>query len=122
MLMNAWYDGIEITDEMKTAGNSFESYITNCFLRVKDLKVHPSITSPGPGDARAVQALESAQKKIDEALRNSFDTALGLRAIQDLVSEWNNSTRRGIRRGILHSRAMDNPHVSYFWAGRLSRP
>jgi cysteinyl-tRNA synthetase len=62
ILMNGWHDGIEITDEMKTAGNSIESYITNFFLRVKDLKVHPNTTSPGPGDARAVQALELAKE------------------------------------------------------------
>jgi cysteinyl-tRNA synthetase len=92
MFMNGWNHGIEITDDMKIARNSFESYVTNFFLRVKDLEIHPNTISTSPNDAEVSEAFQSAQKKMDEKLCNSFDTALVLRAIQDLVSEWNNGT------------------------------
>jgi cysteinyl-tRNA synthetase len=88
-LIGGWRDGIEITPEMRKAGASFESYVTNLFLRLKDLDINPSTTSAGTDDAKVKTALESAKSKVHEALADSFDTPAAIRAIRQLIEEWN---------------------------------
>ncbi|KAJ4346405.1 cysteinyl-tRNA synthetase [Didymosphaeria variabile] len=95
-LLGGWHDGIEITDDMKKAGSSFESYVTNFFLRIKDLKIHPNTTSTGTEDAKIKAALESAKSKVHEALADSFDTPAAIRAIRGLIEDWNTADKAGL--------------------------
>lgn len=89
LLMNGWHDGIEITDDMRKAGANLESYISNFFLRVKDLQVHPNTTSSGTENAKLEERLEKAKAEVHTALSDSFDTPAALRAIKGLIEDWN---------------------------------
>ncbi|KAL1593763.1 cysteinyl-tRNA synthetase [Paraconiothyrium brasiliense] len=95
-LLGGWHDGIEITDDMKKAGASFESYVTNFFLRIKDLEIHPNTTSTGTEDAKIKAALDSAKSKVHEALADSFDTPAAIRAIRGLIEDWNTADKAGL--------------------------
>lgn len=95
LLMNSWHDGIEITDDMRKAGAGLESYISNFFMRVKDLDIHPSTTN-GTADAKFKETLEKAKKEVDAALSDSFDTAAAMRAIKRLIEDWNTTDRSAL--------------------------
>lgn len=95
-LLGGWHDGIEITDDMRKAGASFESYVTNFFLRIKDLEIHPNANSTGAEDSRIKAALETAQSRVHEALADSFDTPSAIRALRTLIEEWNTADKAGL--------------------------
>ncbi|KAF2448527.1 hypothetical protein P171DRAFT_353727 [Karstenula rhodostoma CBS 690.94] len=95
-LLGGWHDGIEITEDMKKAGASFESYLTNFFLRIKDLEIHPNTNSTGTEDAKVTAALELAKSKVHDALADSFDTPAALRAIRSLIETWNTTDKAGL--------------------------
>lgn len=94
-LLGGWHDGIEITDDMRKAGASFESYVTNFFYKIRDLEIHPT-TSTGAEDAKLVEALESAKRKLHEALADSFDTPAAVRNVRDLITEYNSTDKAGL--------------------------
>lgn len=89
ILMNGWHDGIEITDDMRKAGAGLESYISNFFIRVNDLKLHPKTASTGTEDAKIQEKLERTKTEVHAALSDSFDTPAALRAIKRLIEDWN---------------------------------
>jgi cysteinyl-tRNA synthetase len=62
-LLGGWHDGIEITEDMKKNGAGWQSYVTNLFLKAKDLEVHPTITS-GSEDAKVQEALKVCEEKV----------------------------------------------------------
>ncbi|KAL5392556.1 hypothetical protein PMIN03_010024 [Paraphaeosphaeria minitans] len=88
-LMGGWHTGIQIEDDMKRAAAGFESYITNFFLRINDLEMHPNTKSTGSEDAQVLEALATAKSKVHDALADSFDTPTALRAIRSLIETWN---------------------------------
>lgn len=81
---------------MKKAAISLESYLTNFFLRIKDLKIHPNSNSTGTEDAKVTEALASAESKVHQALADSFDTASALRALRSLIETWNTADKAGL--------------------------
>lgn len=92
-LLGGWRDGIEITNDMRKAGASFESYVTNFFYKIRDLEIHPSRTTEGSEDTKVKEALESASLRLHEALADSFDTPAAIRAIKDLITEFNSADK-----------------------------
>ena len=95
-LLGGWHDGIEITDDMRKAGASWESYVTNFFYKVRDLEVHPNIASTGAEDEKIQKAFEAAKEKVHAGLADSFDTPTAMRAISALITEYNSTDKTGL--------------------------
>jgi cysteinyl-tRNA synthetase len=92
-LLGGWHDGIEITDDMRRAGLSWESYVTNFFYKVRDLEVNPSSGTIGSEDDKVTKSFEAAKSKLHNALADSFDTPTAMRAISNLITEYNSADR-----------------------------
>ncbi|KAF1962571.1 hypothetical protein CC80DRAFT_487996 [Byssothecium circinans] len=88
-LLGGWHDGIEITDDMRKAASSWESYVSNFFYKIRDLEVHPNTASSGSGDAQIQTLFDSAKEKLHNALADSFDTPTAMRVISGLITEYN---------------------------------
>ncbi|KAH7067924.1 tRNA synthetases class I (C) catalytic domain-containing protein [Paraphoma chrysanthemicola] len=95
-LLGGWHDGIEITDDMRKGGSSWESYVTNFFYKVRDLEVHPNISSTGTEDEKVQKAFETAKEKVHNALADSFDTPSAMRAISGLITDYNSADKAGL--------------------------
>ncbi|KAF2204423.1 cysteinyl-tRNA synthetase [Delitschia confertaspora ATCC 74209] len=100
-LLGGWHDGVEITDELRKAGSSFEKTITNFFYKVRDLEAHPNTTSTGTEDAKLRAEFESAQTTVHNALADSFDTPTALRAISKLITEYNSADKVGLSNDLI---------------------
>tara|TARA_R110002003_G_scaffold219_6_gene16504 strand:+ start:14571 stop:15716 length:1146 start_codon:yes stop_codon:yes gene_type:complete len=99
-LLGGWHDGIEITDDMRKAGSSWESYVTNFFYKVRDLEVHPNISSSGAEDEKVRKSFEAAKEKVHNALADSFDTPTAMRAISGLITDYNSADKVGLSDGV----------------------
>jgi cysteinyl-tRNA synthetase len=99
-LLGGWHDGIEITDDMRKGGSSWESYVTNFFYKVRDLEVHPNISSTGVEDDKIQNAFEAAKEKVHNALADSFDTPTAMRAISGLITDFNSAGKTGLTDGV----------------------
>jgi cysteinyl-tRNA synthetase len=95
-LLGGWHDGIEITDDMRKGGASWESYVTNFFYKVRDLEVHPNISSTAAEDEKVLKAFEAAKEKVHNALADSFDTPTAMRAISSLITDYNSAGKTGL--------------------------
>jgi cysteinyl-tRNA synthetase len=99
-LLGGWHDGIEITDDMRKGGASWESYVTNFFYKVRDLEVHPNISSNGAEDEKVQKLFEAAKEKVHNALADSFDTPTAMRAISGLITDYNSAGKTGLSDGV----------------------
>ncbi|RZM21437.1 MAG: DUF4138 domain-containing protein [Pedobacter sp.] len=99
-LLGGWHDGIEITDDMRKGGSSWESYVTNFFYKVRDLEVHPNISSTGAEDEKVRKSFEATKKKVHNALADSFDTPSAMRAISGLITDYNSADKPGLSDGV----------------------
>ncbi|TPX18199.1 uncharacterized protein E0L32_002708 [Thyridium curvatum] len=90
-LMGAWQEGIEITEELLKTTASWEDKLNNFFLKSIDVARHPTKPegSTEAGDKQLLGALDKAKADLDAALCDSFNTPAAMRAISDLVSEFN---------------------------------
>ncbi|KAF2841271.1 cysteinyl-tRNA synthetase [Patellaria atrata CBS 101060] len=89
-LFKSWKDGIEITDDLVKEGIGWEYKVNNFFLKAKDLERNPSYNTPSvEHDSALAKALSEAQHKVDEALRDSFNTRDVMRAISNIITEYN---------------------------------
>ncbi|KAK4147323.1 tRNA synthetases class I (C) catalytic domain-containing protein [Dichotomopilus funicola] len=96
-LMGRWNDGVEISPDMRKQADSWESTVDNFFTNVKAKLSEAGSTTEGVKDLSLeegagkslVTELEQAQKDLDSALRNSFDTAGAMQVILRLVKEAN---------------------------------
>ncbi|KAH7413965.1 tRNA synthetases class I (C) catalytic domain-containing protein [Phaeosphaeria sp. MPI-PUGE-AT-0046c] len=95
-LLGGWHDGIEITDDMRKGGASWESYVTNFFYKIRDLEVHPNLTSTGAEDEKVRKVFEIAKEKVHNALADSFDTPTAMRAISGLITDYNSAGKAGL--------------------------
>lgn len=95
-LLGGWHDGIEITDDMRKQGASWESYVTNFFYKIRDLEVHPNTSSSGVEDEKFQKSFDSAKAKLHSALADSFDTPLAMRAISNLITDYNSADKTGL--------------------------
>jgi cysteinyl-tRNA synthetase len=96
-LLTAWQDGIEVTEESLKATASWESKMNNLFFKsLEAARDRNTGTTPFYDEQNASQtdrqlfaALEAAKEKLDEALRDSFNTPAAMRVLSDLVNEYN---------------------------------
>lgn len=97
-LLGSWKDGIEITDSLVKEGQAWESRMTNLFLKALNRQKNPSDVSNANGtissetadaDTSAAAKLVEAQKGLDEALRDSFDTRKAMQILSTLVTDIN---------------------------------
>ena len=95
-LLGGWKDGVEITDELRKQGTSFEGYVNNFFLKARDLGRHPSNSSSTAQDSTLRESLANAQVKVHDALCDSFDTPATIRAISSLITEYNSADRTAL--------------------------
>jgi cysteinyl-tRNA synthetase len=98
-LFGTWSDPIEITEDMLKGTAAFENKVNNFFLKALDVarsitneKSSVSVTKSQEvteNDQRMLKALEKAKADVDAALCDSFNTPVAMRAISDLISEFN---------------------------------
>jgi len=92
-LLGGWHDGVEITDDLRKAGSSFEKTVTHFFYKIKDLEAHPNNASSGAGDEQLKKEFESAKETLHNALADSFDTPTAMRSISRLITEYNSADK-----------------------------
>ncbi|KAH7135004.1 cysteinyl-tRNA synthetase [Dendryphion nanum] len=95
-LLGGWHDGVEITDDLRKAGSSWESYVTNFFYKVRDLEIHPNTNSTGAEDDKVKKSFEDAKEKLHSALADSFDTPNAMRAISSLITDYNSADKASL--------------------------
>lgn len=90
-LLGGWKDGVEITEDLINAGNSWEEKVNNFFVKVKDpLAVQNSPSNP---DTSLAAALEEAKKTSHEHLCDSFNTSGVMSTISELISKYNSADK-----------------------------
>lgn len=101
-LHGRWNDGVEITPSMRAQADFWETAVNNFFTNVKSLLVEANETTAAikngveglviaeskPAEGLLAD-LEQAQKDVDAALGNSFDTPQVLRVIADIIRKAN---------------------------------
>lgn len=88
-LLGGWKDGVEITDDLVSAGSSWEEKVNNFFIKMKD-----SATLQGSGsDDILATALADAQKTVYEHLCDSFNTPGAMYAISELITKYNSADK-----------------------------
>ena len=100
-LLGTWKDGIEITDDLVKACVSWEDKVDNFFLKALDIQRNPSSTTStgdnnsapasSEADSNILGKLSQAETNLDSALRDSFNTALAMRIISDLITDFNST-------------------------------
>lgn len=92
-LLGNWRDGLEITEDVIKAGNSWEERVNNFFIKARDLERNPtkseSSTDGLSPDGPVKEALESAKFRMRDALCDSFDTPTAMRVISELITAYN---------------------------------
>lgn len=110
-LLGAWENGIEVTDEIIRSTTSFEDKMNNFFYKSSDVarlakesgsvatynaagadtdeKVQQAKVNAEQGRKQIQEAMAKAEKDVDAAFRDSFSTSVAMRAISELVSEFN---------------------------------
>ncbi|KAF2664157.1 hypothetical protein BT63DRAFT_102389 [Microthyrium microscopicum] len=93
LLMSPWQDGVEITDALLMTTAGWEDKLNNFFLKAIDTTRNPSPASAKNTDVdkQLLGKLEKAKSDIDEALRDSFNTAGAMRIISELVTDFNST-------------------------------
>ncbi|KAI0378621.1 tRNA synthetases class I (C) catalytic domain-containing protein [Hypomontagnella monticulosa] len=101
-LLGRWNDGVEISLDMRTQADGWESAVNNFFTNTKSLLAEAadpagtvdgrlktlSISNNKPLDGLRAD-LEQAKKDVEEALTNSFDTPQVMRAIAEVIRKAN---------------------------------
>ncbi|KAG9229771.1 tRNA synthetases class I (C) catalytic domain-containing protein [Amylocarpus encephaloides] len=98
-LMGRWNDGVEISPDMRTMAEGWESTVNNFFVVVKSLiaeKGPPASTSESfstlsidsPSDGLSGN-LSKAQREMEIALSDSFDTPRAMRVLYELIKDAN---------------------------------
>lgn len=95
-LLGGWHDGVEITDDLRKTGASFESYITNFFYKIRDLEIHPTADASGAEDEKIRKSFEATKEKLHNALADSFDTPTAVRSISALIADYNSANRSAL--------------------------
>ncbi|KAJ0121612.1 tRNA synthetases class I (C) catalytic domain-containing protein [Diaporthe amygdali] len=99
-LLGAWESGIEVTDEILRTTASFEDKMNNFFYKSTDIarnQQNGSSASASKGseesgnDQKVLAALEKTKQDVDAAFADSFNTPAAMRAISELVTEFNSA-------------------------------
>lgn len=90
-LLGGWRDGVEITEDLINAGNSWEEKVNNFFIKMKDpAALQNSPTSP---DTSLGSALVEAMKTTYDHLCNSFNTSGVMFTISELITKYNSADK-----------------------------
>ncbi|KKK23853.1 hypothetical protein AOCH_004522 [Aspergillus ochraceoroseus] len=90
-LLGGWKEGVEITDDLVSAGNSWEDKVNNFFIRVKDPAAFQNAASAT--DSSLADALEAAKTTVHEHLCDSFYTPGVMAAISELITKYNSADK-----------------------------
>lgn len=90
-LLGGWREGIEITEELVSAGNAWEDKVNNFFLKMKDPSTFQTPTSAT--DDSLAAALEEAKDAVHKHLCDSFNTPGAMYAISELISKYNSADK-----------------------------
>ncbi|KAF9894014.1 hypothetical protein FE257_008986 [Aspergillus nanangensis] len=92
-LLGAWESGVEVTEDLLKGTTAWEGKLNNFFLKSKEIANNHTAGSvsgtKGEQDTQLLAALEKAKSDLHAGLCDSFNTPVAMRAISDLVSEFN---------------------------------
>ncbi|KAJ6788399.1 hypothetical protein PWT90_07794 [Aphanocladium album] len=95
-LMGKWNDGVEISPDMITQADSWESTITNFFTNTKSWLAEAdgstgvqNLSLSGKSGSLLATELEQAKSEVEAALSNSFDTPRAMLVMLKLVNTTN---------------------------------
>ncbi|KAG2416098.1 hypothetical protein HFD88_007290 [Aspergillus terreus] len=93
-LLGPWEAGVEVTEDLLKTTTSWEGKLNNFFLKSKEIARNQatgnsSSATNTEGDKQLLAALEKAKSDLHAALCDSFYTPGAMRAISELVSEFN---------------------------------
>ena len=94
-LLGNWRDGIEITDDLVKQGQSWEDRVDNFFINAAEA-VKASAEQNDARPAVLADALIAANKRIREALLDSFNTPEAMTAISTLTTEYNSQPKHNL--------------------------
>lgn len=95
-LLSNWHDGIEVTEGVLKETTAWESKMNNLFFKSLEAGQGGKTgdeQKAKKSDSELFGALEAAKQKLDEALRDSFNTPVAMRVLSDLVNEYNLATK-----------------------------
>ena len=92
-LMGNWRDGIEITDDLVSAGSSWEDKVDNFFLNVMDA-TNARLQFEFNMDESLGEELKAVEEKVYEALCDSFNTPVVMASISSLISKYNSADKQ----------------------------
>ncbi|KAB5558375.1 tRNA synthetases class I (C) catalytic domain-containing protein [Coniochaeta sp. 2T2.1] len=98
-LLTSWHDGIEVTEGVLKETAAWESKMNNLFFKSLEAARGRSTTplfdekKAEESDPQLFAAYTAAKDKLDEALRDSFNTPAAMRVLSDLVNEFNLATK-----------------------------
>jgi cysteinyl-tRNA synthetase len=100
-LLTSWHDGIEVTEGVLKETAAWESKMNNLFFKsLEAARSRKAGTSSlfdekkvSEADPELYATYKAAKEKLDDALRDSFNTPLAMRVLSDLVNEFNLATK-----------------------------
>lgn len=105
-LMGIWKDGIEITDDMVKAASNWEDKVNNFFLKAKMTErtlaersehvVTNGAKHAATSDDALLDAHVNAEKDMQDALSDSFDTPRAMQIISELVTKYNSADKSSL--------------------------
>ncbi|KAI4092299.1 MAG: hypothetical protein LQ344_003543 [Seirophora lacunosa] len=105
-LLGGWREGIEITDDLVKEGSSWEDKVNNFFIKMSDMldkqpshrRVDPQQADSQQEDPQTAvwQPLQKARTDVFDALCDSFNTPSAMRAISELVSDYNSADKAAL--------------------------
>lgn len=104
-LLGNWKDGIEITDELVSAGASWEDKVDNFFIKTRDLKKDDP-KSNGASQQILEGVLREAKQRVDTALCDSFNTPVVMSTISHLITWFNTVDRSDLSYEEAHDTAI----------------
>ncbi|KAJ5689386.1 cysteine--tRNA ligase [Penicillium macrosclerotiorum] len=84
-LLGGWKDGVEISDDLVNAGNSWEDKVNNFFIKVRD----PAAFQGSSTDATFGADVEAAKAEVHKHFCDSFHTPGTMQAISELIGKYN---------------------------------
>ncbi|PKY06310.1 cysteinyl-tRNA synthetase [Aspergillus campestris IBT 28561] len=93
-LLGGWKDGVEITDDLVSAGSSWEEKVTNFFIKMNDPSAFRATANT---DTSLAPALTAAQAAVHEHLCDSFNTPAAMAAISELISKYNSADKATVK-------------------------
>ncbi|KAL9598633.1 MAG: hypothetical protein Q9219_004378 [cf. Caloplaca sp. 3 TL-2023] len=88
-LLGGWREGIEITEDLIKEGSAWEDKVNNFFIKMVDISENRATQADIHIRHSAWQSLQRAKDVVYDALCDSFNTALAMRTISELISEYN---------------------------------